>query len=124
MPETNLATLEKPSNIYSNSALFNKIPKSLITLKILDGKDLNQDEKNQYNDALTECCDVFIDDIYLSLEEIRNELAELREAKSNSKDENQKVELRTKIINLSNKQDDLYKQKKALIAELEALIIV
>ena len=112
MSETNLATLEKPNNIYSNSELFNKVPKSLVILKILDGKDLNQDEKNQYNDALTECCDVFIDDFYLSLEEIRNELAELRQVKSNSKDENQKSELRTKIIKLSKKQDDLYKQKK------------
>ena len=124
MPETPLATLEKPSNIYSESELFNKVPKSLITLKILYGKELNQVEKNQYNDALTKCCDEFIAEIGKSLEKIRNELAVLRQAKSNSEVETEKSNLRTRIIEISKTQDELYAREKALIAEFESLIIV
>ena len=123
MPET-VATLEKQSNIYSKSELFNKVPKSLITLKILDGKELNQVEKNQYNDALTKCCDVLIAEINQSLEEIRNELAVLRQVKSNSEVETEKSNLRTRIIEISKTQDELYAREKALIAEFESLIIV
>ena len=82
----NITSVENPKELYTSSKLFNSLPPEykLIQLKILNGQELSQDEKNDYNDAADEIASNMIGEVDIKIAEVREKLGSLHRRKANS----------------------------------------
>ena len=115
----NIATLEKPQEIFTSSHIFNSLPQELklIQLKILNGQQLSQDEKNDYNDAADEIASNMIGEINGKIAKVREKLSLLHGRKQNSEE-------LTQFVRLSRELAQLHLDIKEIVAEADRLLIL
>ena len=115
----NIVTLEKSKELYTSSKLFNSLPPEykLIQLKILNGQELSQEEKNDYNDATDEEACKLIREIKIRISEVRESLIPLHRRKLDNKE-------LSLFVALSNELYQLHRDKKSIVDETDQLLIL
>ena len=110
----NIAILENPKEQYTSSHIFNSLPQELklIQLKILNGQELSQDEKNDYNGATDEIASNTIGEINIKIAEVREKLSLLHGRKQNSEE-------LTQFVRLSIELAQLHLDIKEIVAEAD-----